>query len=138
MGSHAAVGVPSTSTSPEVGVSSRFTILSAVVFPEPLRPSSTSVSPLSTEKVSARRMSEGPWARGTEYPAPRNSTMALMRQTCRWSSSVYQFAEDLIAAVVSVYFPLRYTVRCSRRSTLLFSASYIATSRPRWLASDNS
>ena len=40
--------------------------------------------------------------------------------------------------VVSVYFPLRYTVRCSRRSTLLFSASYIATNRPRWLASDNS
>ena len=39
------VARPSTKTSPEVGISSAFTILSAVVFPEPLRPSRTRVLP---------------------------------------------------------------------------------------------
>ena len=45
MRSQSVVARCSTSTWPEVGNSRPFTILSAVVFPEPLRPSSTSVRP---------------------------------------------------------------------------------------------
>src|ERR1022692_3038379 len=68
-GSQRRVGVPSTSTSPALGKSKPFTILSAVVLPEPLRPSSTNVSPASTERVKLFRISRAPM----RYDAARNS-----------------------------------------------------------------
>ena len=51
------VGLPSTKTSPPLGKSKAFTIFKAVVFPEPLRPKSTRVSPASTSKLRLERMS---------------------------------------------------------------------------------
>ena len=45
MGSHSADDLPSNQISPEVGCTRPFTAFKRVVLPEPLRPSSTTVSP---------------------------------------------------------------------------------------------
>src|SRR5438552_6928635 len=73
IGSQDVVGMPSTHTSPSVGNSSPFTIFSAVVFPEPLRPSSTRVSPAASEKLRLRRI----WCPLIRYETPRNSTIGV-------------------------------------------------------------
>src|SRR5215207_6313079 len=51
IGSQSTVGLPLTITSPEVGSIKRLINLMVVVLPEPLRPSSTRVSPRSTCKL---------------------------------------------------------------------------------------
>src|SRR5208283_1788484 len=50
MASHCVTEIPSTRTSPWVGISRRLIIFRQVVFPEPLRPSSISVSPRRTDR----------------------------------------------------------------------------------------
>src|SRR5438093_12190111 len=73
-GSEAVVARPWTSTSPEVGKSRPLTIFSAVVLPEPLRPSSTTVSPGSMASERRDRISRPP----IRYETSRNSTIALI------------------------------------------------------------
>src|SRR5487761_352797 len=50
IGSHSSVERPSTRTSPALGSRRRLTSFKAVVFPEPLRPSKTRVSPRRTAR----------------------------------------------------------------------------------------
>ena len=55
MGSHSRVELPSTWISPALGSSRRLMSLSVVVLPDPLRPSSTSVSPRRTLRLRSER-----------------------------------------------------------------------------------
>src|SRR5690242_13268788 len=75
-GSHSLVRLPCTRTSPPVGINIALMRRSAVVLPEPLRPSSTSVSPGSTVKFRWLRMVRPPMAKLTS----RNSTALI---SCR-------------------------------------------------------
>src|ERR1022692_4752832 len=106
-GSQRRVGVPSTSTSPALGKSKPFTILSAVVLPEPLRPSSTNVSPASTERVKLFRISRAPM----RYDAARNSRTALTRRETRRGRSRGEQAGAEAPAVVK---PLRPALEACR------------------------
>src|SRR5437762_1424597 len=75
MRSHAVVGRPCTITSPLVGKSRPFTILRAVVLPEPLRPSNTRISPELTCKLSRSSIRLPPIV----YETSRNSTTFIGR-----------------------------------------------------------
>src|SRR6059036_3286874 len=75
VGSRAAVRSPATSTSPAVGSSSRLMSFRVVVFPDPLRPSKTRVSPTPTVKDTFCT-SFRPFA-GSAYPSPRTSRVAV-------------------------------------------------------------
>src|ERR1700722_3879102 len=83
IGSQSRVLFPSTITCPLVGKSKPLVILSAVVFPDPLRPSSTSVSPVSTEKLTPDRIVRPP----ISYDTSRNSTRAIRDVLVRRASS---------------------------------------------------
>src|SRR3954463_8940522 len=65
---------PLTRTSPELAETRRFTSFRVVVFPEPLRPSSTSVSPRATRRLTPASTSV-PF---TRYETSRNSITAIV------------------------------------------------------------
>src|SRR6478609_7099833 len=69
MGSPSLLLTPFTRTSPAVGVNRRFTSLSVVLFPEPLRPSNTRASPRWTAKFRPQSTCVSP----TRYDTSRNS-----------------------------------------------------------------
>src|SRR5439155_100227 len=85
----AVAGSPAIVTTPPVGTSSRFTSFSVVVFPAPLRPRRTSVSPAPTEK-------EIPSIKARPFPGSRyrksftSSTMATGRLIYLCCSSMTQ------------------------------------------------
>src|SRR5579885_873676 len=74
IGSHSRTGLPSTSTSPSVASIRRLTSFSVVVLPQPLWPSSTSVSPLSTFRLKPEIVSRLP---SGEYRTLRNSIITF-------------------------------------------------------------
>ena len=73
MGSHSTLARPSMSTWPRVGRSMPLVIFSAVVLPEPLRPSRTRVSPASTAKLTPASIGRPP----ISYDTSRNSTTLM-------------------------------------------------------------
>src|SRR6266516_3217738 len=75
VGSRPAARSPATSTSPVVGSSNRLMSFKVVVFPDPLRPSKTRVSPTPTVKDTFCTRFR-PLA-GSAYPSPRTSRVAV-------------------------------------------------------------
>src|ERR1700730_16773891 len=82
IGSHCRVVRPSTRTWPAVGNSIPLVILSAVVLPDPLRPSSTRVSPASTEKLTPDNTTRP----AISYDTFRNSTSGIFYKRFRIES----------------------------------------------------